>query len=106
MPSVPSTSQLLETTALPFAVIVQPFAPLRYDENPIPLITNFAAGQSAFDPPPPALENEEDGPPRCDKCRGYINPWVKWLDGGRKWGCNLCGGTNPGKLQPKILGED
>lgn len=92
---MPSTSQLLDTTGLPFGVVVQPFAPQRYDEAPIPLVSNWVAGQSAFDPPPPPSGDEDAGPPRCDKCRGYINPWVTFIDGGRRWRCNLCGSDTP-----------
>lgn len=91
LPTIPSTSQLLDTTGLPFGLIVQPFAPLRYDEAPVPLITNWISGESAFDEPPPASGDEEPGPPRCDKCRGYINPWVRFTHGGHRWQCNLCG---------------
>jgi protein transport protein SEC24 len=34
--------------------------------------------------------------PRCtfSSCRGYINPFVKWTDGGEKWICNLCKSIN------------
>jgi hypothetical protein len=94
--TVPSNAQLLETTALPMAVIVQPFAQLRYDEAPIPLVSSWISGQSAFDRPTNPAEDE--GPPRCDKCRGYINPWARFTDGGQKWMCNLCNTSNPGKL--------
>ncbi|WVR08759.1 hypothetical protein IAU60_005817 [Kwoniella sp. DSM 27419] len=80
LPCMPSNSQLLDTTALPFGLIVQPFATLRYDESPVPCVSSWIS--------------EEDGPPRCEKCRGYINPWVRFIDGGRKWSCNLCGNTN------------
>ncbi|WVF67842.1 hypothetical protein IAT40_002603 [Kwoniella sp. CBS 6097] len=96
LPCMPSNSQLLDTTALPFSLVVQPFASLRYDESPVPCVSNWVSGQSAFDPPSFESQNpEDDGPPRCDKCRGYINPWVRFTDGGRKWTCNLCGNTNP-----------
>lgn len=77
--------------------MIQPFAQLRYDEAPIPLVSNWTSGESAFDAPRTTNE-EETSPPRCEKCRGYLNPWVRWTDGGRKWGCNLCGASNNGKL--------
>lgn len=93
--TVPSNGQLLETTALPFALLVQPFAQLRYDEAPIPLVSSWVSGQSAFDRPPNPVEDE--GPPRCEKCRGYVNPWVRFTDGGQKWLCNLCNTSNPGE---------
>ena len=28
---------------------------------------------------------------RCKRCRTYINPYVTWTDGGRRWRCNMCG---------------
>ncbi|ODN77810.1 hypothetical protein L202_04933, partial [Cryptococcus amylolentus CBS 6039] len=102
LPCIPSNGQLLDTTALPFALLVQPFASLRYDEEPVPLISSWISGQSPYDPPSfrgeswgAEGEGEEEGPPRCDQCRGYINPWVRFIDGGRKWSCNLCGAENP-----------
>ncbi|WVO12699.1 hypothetical protein L204_100307 [Cryptococcus depauperatus] len=98
---VPSNGQLLDTTALPFALLVQPLAPLRYDEAPVPCVSSWISGQSPFDPPSfkgeqwgAEGEGNEDGPPRCDKCRGYINVWSNFIDGGRKWMCNLCRGIN------------
>ena len=30
------------------------------------------------------------GPLRCRRCKAYINPNVKFIDGGRKFVCNLC----------------
>ncbi|CAK9179356.1 unnamed protein product, partial [Ilex paraguariensis] len=27
---------------------------------------------------------------RCRKCRTYVNPYVTFTDGGRKWRCNIC----------------
>jgi len=31
---------------------------------------------------------------RCRRCRTYINPFVSWIDTGRRWRCNLCGMQN------------
>ena len=27
---------------------------------------------------------------RCKRCRTYINPFVRWVDGGRRFLCNVC----------------
>ncbi|MCE3050848.1 hypothetical protein HAX54_048287, partial [Datura stramonium] len=36
----------------------------------------------------------ERGPVRCSRCKGYINPFVKFIDQGRRFICNLCGHTD------------
>ncbi|KAK5841857.1 hypothetical protein PVK06_004181 [Gossypium arboreum] len=33
----------------------------------------------------------ESGPVRCSRCKGYINPFMKFIDQERKFICNLCG---------------
>lgn len=83
---VPVTGALLDTSQLPFGLIVQPFAPLRYDEAPVPYVSDFGGL---------ANQGEDEGPPRCEKCRGYVNPWVRWIEGGNKWQCNLCNAFTP-----------
>ena len=34
--------------------------------------------------------NLQCNPVRCSRCKGYINPFVKWSSGGQQWTCNLC----------------
>uniref|UniRef100_V5EUQ8 Transport protein SEC24 n=2 Tax=Kalmanozyma brasiliensis (strain GHG001) TaxID=1365824 RepID=V5EUQ8_KALBG len=72
--SMPATDELATTSQLPLAVLLQPFGQLRADEAPIPVAT-FG----------------ESGPPRCKRCRAYINAWCVFVEGGQKWTCNLCG---------------
>ncbi|KAJ1977592.1 COPII coat Sec23p-Sfb3p heterodimer component [Dimargaris xerosporica] len=74
---LPQTEQLLKDSGLPLGMVVQPLAPLRYDESPISVV-NFG----------------DKGPPRCSRCRTYVNPYVTFIDGGRKFVCNLCGFEN------------
>lgn len=76
--SMPSTDELAATSQLPLAVVVQPFAQQRVEEAQIPVVDCGSAG-----------------PPRCKRCRGYINPWAVFVEGGQKWVCNLCGTPTP-----------
>ena len=43
---------------------------------------------------PPCIDFGPEGPVRCSRCGGYVNPWVAWSDGGAQWTCNLCGQEN------------
>lgn len=71
--AVPATAELLTATALPLAVLLQPLAKLRPEEGPVPV-----------------LDFGEMGPPRCRRCRTYINPFMQFLQGGGKFRCNMC----------------
>ena len=95
---IPTTASLLETTQLPLGLIINPFATPRFDEEPIPLVTSFMEAEGGA----VGAQGEEDdpnvgGPARCTKCRGYVNPWCRFIDGGVKWVCNLCNGVNVGE---------
>ena len=79
--TLPNTEELATSAQLPLGLVVQPFADLAPGELPIP-IADFA---SSSDP--------EVSPPRCKHCRSYINPWVRFIDSGSKFICNLCNGT-------------
>jgi protein transport protein SEC24 len=34
------------------------------------------------------------GPIRCSRCKAYINPFMRFVDQGRRFICNLCGFSN------------
>ncbi|KAK4203528.1 hypothetical protein QBC40DRAFT_274467 [Triangularia verruculosa] len=75
--NVPATAEGLKSTALPLGLVLQPLAPLQAGELPIPV-----------------LDFGDSGPPRCHRCRAYINPFMMFRSGGNKFVCNLCGYPN------------
>ncbi|MCD7447266.1 hypothetical protein HAX54_026385 [Datura stramonium] len=74
---IPCTVDLLTTSAMQLALLVQPLALPHPSEQPIQVV-DFG----------------ENGPVRCSRCKGYINPFVKFIDQGRRFICNLCGYTD------------
>ena len=44
----------------------------------------------------PLVDYGENNIPRCPNrnCRAYLNPFVKFISGGEKWICNICGQIN------------
>ncbi|KAI1505130.1 hypothetical protein F5X99DRAFT_369647 [Biscogniauxia marginata] len=73
MNSIPSTSDGLASTGLPLGLILQPLARLQPGEAEVPV-----------------LDFGDLGPPRCRRCRAYINPFMMFRSGGSKFVCNLC----------------
>ncbi|KAL3482382.1 hypothetical protein BJX99DRAFT_1454 [Aspergillus californicus] len=71
--NIPSSSDFLSSTGLPLGMILQPFAQLDAGEQPIPV-----------------LDFGDSGPPRCRRCRTYINPFMSFRSGGSKFVCNMC----------------
>lgn len=78
--SPPCTTAMEGECALPFAFVATPFAP--------------PEGCSKTEKPVPVVKSVDDNPVRCEGCRGYINPCVKWLENGASWECNLCRHVN------------
>ena len=69
--ALPNSAATKARWGLPLGAIVQPMAPTA---EPVPLV-DFGASAIV----------------RCRKCRTYINPFVQWTDGGRRFRCNVCG---------------
>ncbi|PWY92553.1 Sec23/Sec24 family protein [Aspergillus heteromorphus CBS 117.55] len=82
--NIPSSSDFLASTSLPLGMILQPLARLDPGEQPIPVLDFGAAG-----------------PPRCRRCRSYINPFMSFRSGGNKFVCNMC--TFPNDVPPEYF---
>ncbi|KAK3899512.1 hypothetical protein C8A05DRAFT_46439 [Staphylotrichum tortipilum] len=74
---IPATADALKSTGLPLGLVLQPMAALQAGELEIPV-----------------LDFGDVGPPRCHRCRAYINPFMMFRSGGNKFVCNLCGYAN------------
>jgi protein transport protein SEC24 len=77
--NIPATSDGLQATGLPLGLLLQPLAAQQAGEADIPV-----------------LDFGEPGPPRCRRCRAYINPFMMFRNGGNKFVCNLC--THPNEV--------
>jgi len=73
MNNLPATADLLASTALPLGLIITPLALQRPEEGLVPV-----------------LDFGDAGPPRCRRCRTYINPFMQFTHGGNKFVCNMC----------------
>ncbi|KAL8917591.1 MAG: hypothetical protein Q9172_005775 [Xanthocarpia lactea] len=82
--NIPSTQEALTTTSLPLGIVLQPLAPLQDGEQAVPV-----------------LDFGDVGPPRCRRCRTYINPFMTFRSGGNKLVCNMC--TFPNDVPPEYF---
>lgn len=72
----PRSASLRDRFHLPFGAIIQPLA------------------ETAQTPSVPLIKLGTHGIVRCRRCRTYVNPFVHWSDGGRRWQCNMCNALN------------
>ena len=82
--NIASTADFLSSTALPLGLILQPLARLDPGEQPVPV-----------------LDFGDVGPPRCRRCRTYINPFMVFRSGGNRFICNMC--TFPNDVPPEYF---
>lgn len=80
---VPEQELMRKATRLPMAVTIRPFAPLLPNESPVPTVDMSRLGEMLL------LDPQEWGPPRCRRCRTYINPQMVHTFLGR-FTCNVC----------------
>jgi protein transport protein SEC24 len=81
MYSVPATTDMMKQSAIPFALIISPFARLAEQEMT-----------------PPIVDFGEIGPIRCIRCKAYMSPNMQFIDAGRRFQCLLCKATTEGKF--------
>jgi protein transport protein SEC24 len=72
----PVSKAVLDKTGLPFALLATPFADPEHGEKSVPLVDLGPL------------------PPRCTRCRAYVNSAVTWGENGNCWTCNLCSMVN------------
>ncbi|BFZ56919.1 COPII coat Sec23p-Sfb3p heterodimer component [Savitreella phatthalungensis] len=72
-----SSNDGLQACGLPFSVELQPFATLRHDDEPIPLV-----------------DVTQSSPVRCTRCLGFVSPRTRFIDGGARFVCHLCSFSN------------
>lgn len=81
MYNVPTTEALRASTKLPLGLVLRPFAPfsnLEFESDGVP-VSDFSG-----DVPPP----------RCTRCRAYMNPSMIFTQGGTHFLCNMCQFSN------------
>lgn len=77
MYNVPTSEHLRSLTKLPLGMTLRPFAPFSNKEYE-------SGGVSIVD------FSQEIPPPRCHRCRAYMNPSMLFIEGGTKFICNHC----------------
>ena len=82
--NIPTSSDMLNATSVPLGLILQPLAPRQDGEQEVPVI-DFG----------------DAGPPRCRRCRTYVNPFMVFRSGGNKFVCNMC--TFPNDVDPSYF---
>ncbi|ORY21598.1 hypothetical protein BCR39DRAFT_553330 [Naematelia encephala] len=75
--AMPTTQSLLNKSKLPLALVMAPYRSFRESDGDIPV---------------PVVEDSVIA--RCRRCRAYINPYVKFIEGGNRWKCCMCGLSN------------
>ncbi|VVT56634.1 uncharacterized protein SAPINGB_P005188 [Magnusiomyces paraingens] len=82
MYNVPTTEALRSSLKLPLGLILRPFAPFsnkEYEKGGV-TVADFS---------------QDIPPPRCTRCRTYMNPSMMFDQGGTSFICNMCQFSNP-----------
>lgn len=70
--AIPNSQSLMARWHLPLGAVVHPLAEAPNGEEI------------------PVVDFGNSGIVRCRRCRTYVNPYVTFTDGGRRWRCNVC----------------
>jgi protein transport protein SEC24 len=75
--AIPTTSSLLNKSKVPLGLILSPYRSVREEDgdDPVPVVSDTVIA-------------------RCRRCRTYINPFVKFIEGGQRWKCCMCNISN------------
>ena len=76
MYTVPTTTDIMKQTSVPFGLILSPMARVEEGE---------------FEPP--IVDMGEIGPVRCIRCKAYMSPFMQFIDSGRRFQCMFCKAT-------------
>ena len=76
--NIPINEDLLKITGIPFNVIIQPFDQLELEMDP-------NSGRPAISVP--VTESEIV---RCNRCKAYMSPFMRFTDGGKRFQCAMC----------------
>lgn len=77
MYTVPCSKDLLNGCRIPMGLVVQPLADVPPRENVLRLV-----------------DHGPQGPLRCNRCKAYMNPFARFIDGGRQYICPICQCSN------------
>lgn len=64
--AIPTTSSLLAKSKIPLALVITPYRSVKEGEEQVPLMSDMVI-------------------PRCRRCRGYMSPFVQFVDGGNRY---------------------
>ena len=95
--TVPCSKDLLNQCRIPLGLVIQPLAEVPLNE------VMYSSTTTGFLSPLLFLQNNlqvvdhgPGGPIRCNRCKTYMNPNCRFVDGGRQYVCPICQCSNEG----------
>eukprot|EP00731_Ephydatia_muelleri_P029503 Em0021g26a len=77
MYAIPCTKDMVNSCRIPMGLVIQPLATIPSNERSLQLV-----------------DHGTNGPIRCNRCKCYINPYCRFIDGGRHYICPICEASN------------